>query len=54
MYENASIQDVENQIDTIVYLIYDLTYYEVLINDPQAPISCAEYESFDVDTYGQS
>lgn len=42
--ENASIQDVENQIDNIVYHLYDLTYDEVLIVDPQSPISRKDYE----------
>lgn len=51
--ENASIQDVENQIDNIVYHLYDLTYDEVLIVDPQTPISREEYESFNLETYGQ-
>lgn len=44
----------ENQIDNIVYHLYDLTYDEVLIIDPQTPISRAEYESFNLDAYGQS
>lgn len=52
--ENASIQDLENQIDNIVYHLYDLTYDEVLIIDPQTPISREEYKSFNLDTYGQS
>lgn len=51
---NASIQDLENQIDNIVYHLYDLTYNEVLIVDPHTPISCEEYELFNIDTYGQS
>lgn len=51
---NASIQDLENQIDNIVYHLYDLTYNEVLIVDPHAPISREEYELFNIDTYGQS
>ena len=44
--ENASIQDLENQINNIVYHLYNLTYDEVLIIDPQTPISREEYESF--------
>lgn len=43
--ENASIQDLENQIDNIVYHLYNLTYDEVLIVDPQTPISHEEYKS---------
>lgn len=50
---NASIQDVENQIDIIVYHLYDLTYDEVLIVDPQPQLSREEYESFNLETYGQ-
>lgn len=51
---NASIQDVENQIDIIVYHLYDLTYDEVLIVDSQTQITREQYESFNNDTYGQS
>lgn len=43
--DNASIQDLENQIDNIVYHLYNLTYDEVLIVDPQTPISHEEYKS---------
>jgi hypothetical protein len=43
--ENASIQDLENQIDNIVYHLYNLTYDDVLIVDPQTPISHEEYKS---------
>ena len=50
---NASIQDVENQIDIIIYHLYDLTYDEVLIVDLQPQLSREEYESFNLETYGQ-
>lgn len=50
---NASIQDVENQIDIIVYHLYDLTYDEVLIVDPNTPITREQYESFNLETHGQ-
>ena len=43
--ENTSIQDLENQIDHIVYHLYHLTYDEVLIVDPQIPISREEFDS---------
>ena len=43
--ENVSIQDFENQIDNIVYHLYDLTYNEVLIIDPHTPISREGFES---------
>lgn len=46
--ESASIQDLENQIDNIVYHLYHLTYDEVLIVDPEASISREEYESFNL------
>jgi hypothetical protein len=42
--DNASIQDLENQIDNIVYHLYNLTYDEILIVDPQTPISQEEYK----------
>lgn len=45
---------IEVEIDHLVYHLYDLTYDEVLIVDPQTPISRKEYESFNIDTYGQS
>lgn len=44
----------ESLIDIIVYHLYNLIYDEVLIIDPQTPISRDEYESFNIDTYGQS
>lgn len=39
---------IENQIDNMVYHLYDLTYDEVLIIDPQTPISRGEYDSFNL------
>lgn len=42
--DNASIQDLENQIDNIVYHLYNLTYDEILIVDSQTPISQEEYK----------
>lgn len=52
--ENASIRNLENQIDYTVYHLYGLTYDEVLIIDPQTPITREEYDNFNLDTYGQS
>ena len=46
--DNASIQDLENQIDKIVYHLYNLTYDEVLIVDPETPISHEEYKSLNI------
>ena len=37
---------LENQIDFLVYHLYGLTYDEVLIVDPETPISREEYESY--------
>ena len=52
--KDADISTYLNQIDHIVYHLYDLTYDEVLIVDPQTPISREKYESFNLDAYGQS
>ena len=42
---NSSIdtQDIENDIDFLVYQLYGLTYDEVLIIDPETPITREEY-----------
>ena len=37
---------LEKEIDHIVYHLYDLTYDEVLVVDPETPITREEYESF--------
>ena len=37
----------EQEIDRLVYKLYDLTYDEVLIVDPQTPITREEYEAVD-------
>ena len=37
---------LENQIDFLVYHLYGLTYDEVLIVDPETPISREEYEAY--------
>ena len=37
---------LENQIDFLVYYLYGLTYDEVLIVDPETPISREEYEAY--------
>lgn len=44
----SDVTDIEKDIDEIVYHLYDLTYDEVLIIDPQTPISREEYESFNL------
>ena len=40
---------LENQIDFLVYHLYGLTYDEVLIVDPETPISRDEYESYNIE-----
>ena len=35
---------IESEIDLLVYHLYDLTYDEVLIVDPETPITREEYE----------
>lgn len=42
----SDVSAIEKDIDEIVYHLYDLTYDEVLIIDPQIPISRGEYDSF--------
>lgn len=41
----ADTKDIENQIDLLVYRLYGLTYDEVVIVDPETPITREEYES---------
>ena len=36
----------ENKIDFLVYHLYGLTYDEVLIVDPDTPITREEYEAY--------
>ena len=40
----ANTSDIENRIDSLVYKLYNLTYDEVLIVDPETPITREEYE----------
>lgn len=42
----ADTTSLENQIDFLVYHLYGLTYDEVLIVDPDTPISREEYEAY--------
>lgn len=44
IYPNADTKLEENKIDQLIYHLYDLTYDEVLIVDPQTPITREEYE----------
>lgn len=41
----ADTRVLENQIDLLVYKLYNLTYDEILIVDPETPITRKEYES---------
>ena len=41
----AETRDLENQIDLIVYRLYNLTYDDVLIVDPETSITREEYEN---------
>ena len=43
---NKDTSALENQIDFLVYHLYGLTYDEVLIVDPETPISREEYEAY--------
>lgn len=43
---SADTTQFELQIDILVYHLYDLTYNEVLIVDPETPISREEYENY--------
>ena len=42
----AKIAAEENALDHIVYHLYDLTYDEVLVVDPETPITRDKYDSF--------
>lgn len=47
--ENNIVAKASVRIDHIVYHLYDLTYDEVLIVDPETPITREEYENFKLD-----
>lgn len=42
--KNVDISDIENKIDMVVYHLYNLTYDELLIIDPNPPFSKEEYQ----------
>lgn len=46
---NQNIEENEWQIDHIVYHLYNLTYDEVLVIDPETPITREEYDNFRVE-----
>ncbi|MDE5844882.1 MAG: hypothetical protein K2H44_05820, partial [Muribaculaceae bacterium] len=43
---STDISYYENQIDKLVYYQYGLNYDEILIVDPETPISREEYDNF--------
>ena len=43
------LRELESEIDHIVYHLYNLTYDEVLIVDPDTPVSREGYENFKLD-----
>ena len=45
----ADTTSLEYQIDVLVYHLYGLTYDEVLIVDPETPISREEYEAYNIE-----
>ena len=45
----ADTTSLEYQIDFLVYHLYGLTYDEVLIVDPETPISREEYQSYNIE-----
>ncbi|NLJ19973.1 MAG: N-6 DNA methylase [Bacteroidales bacterium] len=47
--ENKDTADLEQQIDNLVYRLYELTYEEVKIIDPGFPLSKKEYENIQLD-----
>ena len=44
---NADVTTIESEIDCLIYQYYGLTYDEVLIVDPETPITREEYERYD-------
>ena len=46
---NKDTSALENQIDFLIYHLYGLTYDEVLIVDPETPISREEYEAYNIE-----
>lgn len=45
----ADTSSLENKIDFLVYHLYDLTYDEVLVVDPNPPFSREEYDAYQVE-----
>ena len=47
--DGLDTSDLENQIDFLDFHLYGLTYDEVLIVDPETPISREEYQSYNIE-----
>lgn len=41
---SSNISDLENELNFVIYKLYNLSYDEVLIIYPQTPITRKEYE----------
>lgn len=48
MVEGNDVISTETRIDHIIYHLYDLTYDEVLIVDPETPITREKYDNFKI------
>jgi Alw26I/Eco31I/Esp3I family type II restriction m6 adenine DNA methyltransferase len=46
--QQADTSGLERQIDNLVYRLYDLTYDEVKVIEPEFPLSKAEYEGIEI------
>ena len=47
--DKVDTSSLENKIDFLVYHLYDLTYDEVLVVDPNPPFTREEYEAYQVE-----
>lgn len=45
----TEIEHIDNEIDVMVYKLYNLTYDEVKIVDPEFWLSKEEYEKFEIE-----
>lgn len=43
---NLSTLELESKIDLIVYKLYELTYDEVLIIEPEFSVNATDYENY--------
>jgi adenine-specific DNA-methyltransferase len=49
IYHNTTTSEFEQNIDIIIFKLYNLSYNEVKLIDPQFPLSQTEYENFSID-----